>query len=317
VAVLICGDTPYTAFEAVSQGYGTWNGGYARFMKASSAEQRYLERYGFDEFWNDVVWMYHILIEQGGFHPDNIYVLCGDGTDWNVSHPSDVPEKYVSKYGTMTDFAATIGNVRKVFTALAEGETPIEGSPAIAKMTENDSLFVWTFDHGTTSGGGGTQTGNSLLCLMDENITDTEFAGLLHDVPYKRAAVFMQQCFSGGFIDNVANSNTFIATACRGNESAYRADDVNPFPDAVENETWGSITCHHGEFNYYFMSAFEWRSPLGTAVNANTSKPNKKISSTEAFDWEKNHESRSEIPQVRDDGGIGPGWIRTWATTAE
>lgn len=317
VAVLICGDTPYTAFDAISNGYGTWNGGYENFIRTSDEEKQYLETYGFDEFWSDVVWMYHILIEQGGFHPDNIYVLFGNGTDWNVSHPSDVPPKYISKYGTMTDFSATLVNVRRVFNALAAGEQPVAGTTTIAKMTENDSLFVWTFDHGSTTGGGGVQTGNSILCLMGTDITDTEFGSLLHAIPYKRAAVFMQQCYCGGFIDNVANSNTFIATAVQGNQLAYRADNSNPFPDAVENETQNGIVCHHGEFDYYFMSAFEWRSPLGTAINANTQKPSKRISSTESFNWEKGHESEPGNPQVKDTGGVGTKWIFTWKTTAE
>ena len=308
VAVLICGDTPHRAYEAVARGEGTWNGGYKNLQYVDSYQ-------GYNEFWCDTVRMFHILIDQGGFHADNIYVLWGDGTDWNVSHPTEVADKYVPKYGTMTDYEANLSTVRMVLEGLANGNVTY----SIPKMTERDSLFVWTFDHGSTGPGpDGAQSGDSLLCLMDGNMEDTEFADLLHAIPYRQAAVFMQQCYSGGFIDDVANGNTFIATACQGNQLAYRADDVNPDPDDVENETWpGFPTSHHGEFNYYFMNAFEWRSPLGTAVNANTQKPNKRISSTEAFNWEEGHESSSEIPQVRDDGGVGTKWILTWATTAE
>ena len=309
VAVLICGDTPYTARDAVSRGEGTWDGG-ASNMK-SSAE---MDSWGYDEFWSDTVRMYRILIEQGGFHPDNIYVLWGDGVDWSESHPDDVPLKYQPKYGPITDYAATLKNVQMVFDDLTHGSVA-RGVPI---MTKEDSLFVWTFDHGTSSGGGGAQSGDSWLCLMDGNLSDYDFAKMLHGVPYAQAAVFMQQCFSGGFIDNVANKTTFIATASRGDEGAWRADDVDPDPDKVENETWGDILCHHGEFNYYFMNAFEWRSPLGTPVNANIDDTfDGRVSSKESFTWAFDHDSRPETPQVRDDGGVGADWILTWKTTAQ
>lgn len=308
IAVLICGDTPFTALDAVQKGVGTWNGGIANLRLDAQ-----MITWGYDEFWNDTVRLYHTLIEQGGFDPKNIYVLWGNGTDWNVLHPDQVAPLYVPKYGTMTDFPATLDSVRTVFRALASGNVEL----GIPQVTKEDSLFVWTFDHGTSSGGGGQQTGDSWVCLMDGNMSDYEFAELLHRVEYQRAAVFMQQCFSGGFIDNVADDKTFIGTACRGDESAWRADDVEPSPDRVENETWDGLVCHHGEFNYYMMNAFQWRSPLGTFVDANRSLPADRISSTESFSWAYSHDSRWETPQSRDDGRVGTRWIMTWRTYAQ
>ena len=102
----------------------------------------------------------------------------------------------------------------------------------------------------------------------------------------------MQQCFSGGFIDDLTiephDAKTCIYTASRGDESAWRADDADPHPDAVENETCPECgtTVHHGEFNYYFMSAHQCASSLGTPVNAHLEPPDGEISSYEAGEWE-------------------------------
>lgn len=79
----------------------------------------------------------------------------------------------------------------------------------------------------------------------------------------------MQQCHSGGFIDNLRNSKTFISTACRADQGAQPAD--------TENEQYNGNWYSHGEYNYYIISAIAKANPLGGAVNADTSGDNKMI----------------------------------------
>ena len=80
----------------------------------------------------------------------------------------------------------------------------------------------------------------------------------------------MQQCYSGGFIDNLTSGahgrKTAIFTACGGNQLGWRADDVSPSPDAFENEPWGQGQfADHGEFDYYFMCALWCATPVVSA----------------------------------------------------
>jgi hypothetical protein len=148
-----------------------------------------------------------------------------------------------------------------------------------------------------------------------ECITDTEFAGLMDAIAYRERTVFMQQCYSGGFIDNLCraphNLKTCIYTASGGAEEAYEADDNSPFPDSRENEVCPECGrfVHHGEFNYYFMSAHAGISPLGTPVNADFENPIGWCSSREAGIWAASHNSTPSAFQARDDGNVGDHWI--------
>ena len=229
-------------------------------------------------FWNDTVWMYKTL-RNAGYSKENIYVLYGYGADYASANP-----RYQSSE-TVTDFPATVSWVNKMFDGLKNGDA----ASGIKKMTSNDTLFVWTFDHG---GGGST----AYLCLWDGAIYDTSFASKLNAITYQKRAIFMQQCRSGGFIDNLRNNKTFISTACRATENAQPAD--------TENEVYGGNDYSHGEYNYYIISALRGLTPMGAAVNADANSSGK-VSAREAHTWEKNHESRAEIPQMNDMGSIG------------
>jgi len=229
-------------------------------------------------FWNDTVWMFKTLLNNG-WTEANIFVLYGDGEDYASANP-----KY--RYpGTVTDFPATRAWVIKVFEGLASGDAA-NGIPA---MRNQDSLFVWTFDHG---GGGESAT----LCLRDADITDTDFAAKINAISYRSRVIFMQQCRSGGFIGDLKNAKTFISTAARAMEDAHPAD--------TENEAYDGKIYSHGEYDYYLISALDRLTPTGGTVNAD-SGGNGKISALEAHNWMATHESQSETPRMDDSGGIG------------
>lgn len=137
---------------------------------------------------------------------------------------------------------------------------------------------------------------NAVLCLRDGNMTDTSFATKLNAIAYSRRAIFMQQCRSGGFIDNLKNDNTFISTACRADENARPAD--------TENDTYSGVVYSHGEYNYYITSALDRLTPAGAVVNADANGDGW-VSSLEMHNWESSHESLPETPQKDDTGGKG------------
>jgi len=240
----------------------TYNGRYAVLIS------RYTVSDGEHEaFWNDLRIFHDILVERGylddntpGFNPatDHIAMLFGDG--------NDVKYSFNVKYGTppgvtITDYSATKSNIKKVFQKLAQ------------VMTDRDILFVLTFDHGNHG------SGHSYLNVQDGDIRDDDFAnnyvGLIQH--YYRRYFIMQQCFSGGFIDDLENSKTVILTAAKEDQVAHPCDSE----EENEHDPYGD---YHGEFLFHLESALRGLTPTGKVVNAD-SDGNGYVSLKEAFDY--------------------------------
>lgn len=282
-AVLITGDVP--TGDAV--GPKNWNGGMDPW---------------YDEFWNDTFAMWEMLFKLG-WKDENIYVLFGYGNDYAC----DYNRYWASLHGLdeITDYPAFLADVENIFDWLADGN-PAQGIP---QMTEDDFLFVWTFDHGSTWGTPGQ--GNSTLCLMDGQVTDDDFAGWMDQIGYDKRVIWMQQCFSGGFIDELENTNTVITTACSATQWAWQADDNYPdgdspnYVDDYENERVAtpSAIYHHGEFNYHMLNAV-LQETVGY-FNPNTMTASGPVDMYLAYMWEMIKDSRDETPQYSDLGNIG------------
>jgi hypothetical protein len=235
---------------------------------------------GWPEFWYDTIWMYKTL-RNAGYSADSIYVLYGNGIDYACANPN------YSSTETVTDFAATVANMTLVLDGLKNGDA----AHGIQKLTDRDSLLVWTFDHG-----GGLPPYN-YLCFMDGDYYASTFATKLDALSYARRVFLMQQCRSGGFIAHLQNNRTFISTAARGNEDAFPAD--------TERETWGGQQYRHGEYNYYIISALAGVTPFGTSAAAADTNGNGSASALEAHQWMATNENRVEVPQFNDMGGVG------------
>lgn len=124
----------------------------------------------------------------------------------------------------------------------------------------------------------------------------SDFASRFNAIPYAARSIFMQQCFSGGFIPVLQNSTTFIATACNATEEAHPGGGT---------ETYAGNTYNHGEFNYYVIGGMAHAYPNGTSVNADANN-NHQTSSLELFQYENSHNTiSSENPQESDGGGVG------------
>lgn len=126
---------------------------------------------------------------------------------------------------------------------------------------------------------------------------DAVFAGLVNQIPHAYRVICMQQCHSGGFIDDLNSDRTTILTACTGTEHAHPAD--------TEGETVNGVYYAHGEFNYHLLSALNGQTVTGTAVNADADG-NGFVTMREIFDYIAANESNSETPQF-DDGSLGLG----------
>lgn len=238
---------------------------------------------GFPMFWFDVVLMREALLNQG-FPANHIYVLYGDGADW--SSPS-YPDPRYRPSPAITNLAANSTNVAAVFNGLASGTG---GYP---QMTEDDLLFVWTFDHGCGPPCiGGTSV---VLCLRDGDMLDTTFAALVNPIPHAFRVFCMQQCHGGGFINDLRSDRTVILTACTDAEHAYPSD--------TECEVVNGVYYYHGEFNYHLLSALNGQTVGGAAVNADADG-NGFVTMHEVFNYiQANDSIASETPQY-DDGAL-------------
>jgi hypothetical protein len=80
------------------------------------------------------------------------------------------------------------------------------------------------------------------------------------------------------------------------NENAHRAD--------VEQETYNGAKYHHGEYNYYVISALAGKTITGAVVNAD-SNGDGKISAREMHVFMAARENQPEHPQMWDSYEVG------------
>ena len=126
-------------------------------------------------------------------------------------------------------------NISRVFNILA------------SRLTPSDHLFIYTTDHG------GREFGMDVYMNLwnNEIIRDDEFAREVNKVNAGKVNICMEQCHSGGFIDNLAANNRVIATACRYDEVSYAMSNLL-----------------YDEFVYHWTAAVSKRTPSGSSVNA-------------------------------------------------
>lgn len=238
-----------------------------------------------NEFFFDVVNMRQTLLNYD-FNANNIFVLYGSGTDY--SHPSYPAAKY-NPAPPITNLAATITNVQQIFTDLSAGTN---GFP---QVTDQDLLFVYTFDHGDDQDS--MFNAISTLCLNDGKMRADDFATAVDQINYAYRIFCMQQCFSGGFIPHLTNARTVILTAAADDEVAYPTDTER---EIISDPTLGNVTYPHGEFNWHLFAALDGQTLTGTPVNADDDA-NTFLTMREVFDYIEGIESSSETPQY-DDG---------------
>lgn len=225
---------------------------------------------GFDDgnnhgrYLNDLTEIYKTLLEKYGYLKSDITVLYANGSahDLDGDGSSEITNSAIK------------ADVIKAFQDLK------------AKVTANDLLFIYSTNHGGQSTAG---TNNARLWLWNrEYIEDGEFATLLDALSYKLAIITMEQCYSGGFVDNLQGPNRVIATACNWDEVSWACDSEGNFD----------------EFVYHWTAAVRGKKPDGTPVDA--AGPDGNVSLKEGFDYAKANDSTNEKPQYYENPtGIG------------
>jgi hypothetical protein len=230
---------------------------------------------GSDEFWNDLVCMYTALTDYNGFPKENVFVLFGkDGKDfYNPSRmnprydPRQWTEGAATKARKLTNWRATKKSLQRVFRGLAKGDARLH----LPKLTKKDLVFIWTFGHGWMDN---KAKRISALQLQPEGdfheydsrkneIKDYELVRLVNKARYGYCVVCMQQCCSGGFVDDFSEDRMVIMTAVKMNQIAKRRPDS----ESQERYRRERDPYHHGEFNYYLYAALTGKDIFNRKVN--------------------------------------------------
>jgi len=176
------------------------------------------------DFYNDFVNMRNILIDRYGYDPANIVIVMGDGTGY-----PDLP----------VDYAGTVADLNTALDEYAPG--------GIRELGPDDSLFLYTFNHG------GFDAGNAYLCMHPTwgKYYDYQLRAKLDNINCNELIVAMNQCHSGGFVDDVVATtgpnHVAIMTTCRHDQSGHPA-----------------ATGDHGYFSVILCTALNWLFPVGT-----------------------------------------------------
>lgn len=205
---------------------------------------------------NDLREMYRTLVLTCGYPKSNVFVLYADG------RAADLDGDGASEISA----AATVGEV-----------TALLGTTLARLITDQDLLFVFTTNHG---GLVDATAGRVRLWLWNGSIEDRQFAGLVTGLRFRHLVVCMSQCYSGGFIDDLAGPNRVIATACRHDEPSWACDTEGDFD----------------EFAHHWTAAVRGQVPSGQPVWADLDGDGR-VSLRDAFQYAVQNDSRPESPQ--------------------
>jgi len=194
------------------------------------------------EWWYDLILQYQML-RQNGFKDENIYVLYGDGTDFNTSHCFYNSNAIFGN--SVTDMPVNKANIQQIFNTLS------------TKISRFDHLYIWWMGHGGGSGPG--QCNLSMqISNTGEHVTDAEFKSYIDNVnSYRKRTIAVMTCHSGGIVNDfsTAGEKTVVLASSTCAENSYDA----------------STTCNnilHADFNYTFPNALKEKDPCLCTVQS-------------------------------------------------
>jgi hypothetical protein len=222
-----------------------------------------------ERYWNDCSFIYQTLVNKYLIPKDNIYVIMADGTNPEAdmrcvdgtykSSPLDLD------FDGSPDlkYAATKANVSSVFNELSR------------KLTEENHLFFFVIDHGGSHDG----VSQSYINLWGrEVLEDYELSTMLNKINAGAMNIVLGQCYSGGFIDNIAKKGRVIATASTGGQSSYACSDLL-----------------YDEFVYHWTSAVARRTAYGVSVSSDLDYSGH-VTMDEAFTFAEKKDRANETP---------------------
>lgn len=229
------------------------------------------------EWWYDLFLQYKMLRESG-YKDDKIYVLYGEGTDWDTKY-----DEYNAKkvYGyTITDSPNHKADIQNIFNTLS------------TRVKKRDFLYVWWMGHGGGSGSGMCDLSME-ISNTGEYVSDVEFTNYLNSITsYDARSVNIMTCHSGGMIDNLdmAGNKTVVFTSSTCRQLSF--------------DKPGPCDLLHAEFNYDEPTAHREKDPCDGPVSSD-SNGNGSIDLKETFNYIGATMTES-TPQIADPDSIAP-----------
>jgi hypothetical protein len=250
--------------SAISPGDASYGYKYAVIISGGYNKYNNHERY-----WNDCEAIYSTLRYVYGFEHHQIFVLMSDGWETGADRHlisggyDDSPRDLDGDGTTDVTNKATKAAIISLFDMLGEWMLP------------NDYLYVFTTDHGSLESGNDVK-----ICLWNETeMRDDEFATELNKINAGKISIVMEQCHSGGFVDDLSGNGRVIATACQASQSSYATTDLL-----------------YNEFVYHWTAAALGEYPDGTSVDADSNNDGF-VTMLEAFEYARDNDTKSETPQ--------------------
>jgi hypothetical protein len=235
-------------------------------------------------YWGDISNMYCALVQTYGYLEDHIIVCNSDGVSSGVdrSDGTDSPRDLDGDGDDDIDYAGT-------YTGLTSAILEFKD------LTQDDFFFFFASNHGEQTG---PDTCDAELCLWNYGaITDADFAARVDSTINAAIKVYVfEQCYSGGFVDDLDRVNEVVITAARCDESSY--DGITPV-DPVSGQ------------NYFDEFAYEWTAAVrgcfadsvpaqpwicGTPCDAD-SNGDGRVDMVEAFNWAVAHDGSGDDPR--------------------
>jgi len=218
-------------------------------------------------YWNDCSAIYNALTNVYNYDESHIYTIMADGTnpadDRRISGGYDSSPLDLDGDGDNDiQYSATKANITSVFNTLS------------GILNNDDYLFIFVTDHGGQVSGYDAE-----IYLWGETIQDDELATEINKVNAGEISIVMEQCYSGGFIDDLEGANRVIATACDYDETSC-----------------GMGYYTYDEFIFDWIAAVAGEDPNGNYVNADYSGDGF-VSMQEAFDYAVYNDACAETPQ--------------------
>jgi predicted outer membrane repeat protein len=183
-------------------------------------------------YYNALKEAYSILKDQYGLLPENIYVLYADGNDTgNDTYTKLYYDKNNNPYVKDEDkINSDMSFIKEnLYKATSKNFSTVLDTISSKMTNENDHLLVWTSDHGGDSDWEKDQdnknldkTGNEYISgwgedwglgwgyygLIENKITDNDFATNMKKIQNGYVTMVLGQCFSGGILDNIFDPAT-------------------------------------------------------------------------------------------------------------